>query len=467
MGQGGHLLLKNKTPYRWKLTHKHSYQMKYWDNSFPSIIEPGSFAHVYIEWTEGTKNKKDDAGEIDYVMEGINASFQIQARAKNGFEINILFKNFHTNQIGNGETIRLGWSHNNSLVFMIAGSNGQFTSLGSRQNANKWMINLNDNKKLNEITIPGSHDTCTYDMSLVNYGYLLNLINIIPTVDPFSLLLKGAISLGGSLAVNRVVAFSQCQEMNLRKQLDRGLRFLDIRLKKEENHLQAYHGGIKIPMTFSQITQTCYEFLKLNSSETIIMSIQNEGDGNKPIGVLVKSEIDANKEKWYVDSSIPRLGNGTNKEDARGKLVLLRRYAQQADETKIGINISDIWPQNTQKENLVNSDNQLFSIQDEYQDYILNKLDHKFLNHVRPFLKETANTLFINFTSGIGTTGGFVFPKTLAKGDESFSTFKGTNQLLFNHLLDKMNGVYGIIPMDFPEYPNDSLIPLIISTNHF
>jgi 1-phosphatidylinositol phosphodiesterase len=220
-------------------------------------------------------------------------------------------------------------------------------------------------------------------------------------------------------------------------------------------------------MAFAQITQTCYEFLKVNSSETIIMSVQNEGDGNKPIGVLVKSEIDANKEKWYVDSSIPRLGNGTKKEDARGKLVLLRRYAQPADETKIGINISDIWPQNTQKENLVNSDNQLFSIQDEYKDYILNALDHKFLNHVRPFLKETANTLFINFTSGMGTTGGFVFPKTLAKGDESFSTFKGTNQLLFNHLLDKMNGVYGIIPMDFPEYPNDSLIPLIISTNHF
>lgn len=464
MGQGGYLLLKNKTPYRWKRTHKHSYQMNSWDKSFPEYIEPNSYAHVYIEWTEGTKTKSDDAGEIDYTMEGCNAVFQVQARAKNGFQIKIWCRNFATDHINQNQKINLGWAHDNTLVFAVAGSQGQFSSFGSKQKANKWMLHIDNNKRLFDLTIPGTHDTCTYDMSLVNYGYLINLINIIPSFDPISIIIKSLASVGGSIVVNRIVAFTKCQTMNLKKQLDSGIRFLDIRLKLENNTLQAYHGPIKIPMTFSQIMDTCYEFLRENSSETIVVSIKNEGEATNPIDVLVKKEIDAHSSKWYTGTAIPRLGTGDQSTDCRGKAVLVRRYATNS---KIGIDVESIWPDNTQRSNLRNADNELFAIQDEYSDYNLRELDHKFLKHVKPYLKETANTQYFNFTSGMGYKGGLVFPKTLAKGEESFSSFQGTNQLLFKHLFDKMNAGYGIIPMDFPEYPNESLIPLLLSTNRF
>ncbi len=36
MGQGGYLVIKNKTPYRWsKGAEPHAYQMKSWDRAFP------------------------------------------------------------------------------------------------------------------------------------------------------------------------------------------------------------------------------------------------------------------------------------------------------------------------------------------------------------------------------------------------------------------------------------------------
>lgn len=461
MGQGGYLLLKNKTPYRWKKTLKSDYQMKSWKNSFPETIEPNSSARVYIEWTEGTKNEKDDAGEVDYTMEGINAVFQLQARAKNNFEIKVFCKNFQTNQINNGDTVSLGWAHNNTLVFMVAGSQGKFTSLGSRQNANKWMMNIGDHKKISELTIPGTHDTVTY---MVNKGLIEGLPNKVLTYIP-------GVFGAGSVIVKIYTDFTKCQNMKLDQQLNQGIRFLDVRLKKDGAKLEAYHSSVRLHTNFSEIMSTCYAFLRNNNSETIIISIKNEGKGEEPIDTLVKAEIDAHPEMWYTGTSIPVLGKGDQSTHCRGRLVLIRRYACASEVNKIGINVSGVWPDNTQKDDISNSDMQKFAIQDEYENYILPELDHKFKNHVRPYLDKAkqaaSDTLFINFSSGVGTTGGLVYPKTLANGSESWSTFKGTNQLIFSYLLDKMEGRYGIIPMDFPEYPNDSLIPLLISTNSF
>ncbi|MBO9591806.1 MAG: phosphatidylinositol-specific phospholipase C [Niabella sp.] len=341
--------------------------------------------------------------------------------------------------------------------------------------AAKWMAAVDDAKILTELTIPGTHDSCAYDVSSINYGYLLYLLEILPAAEPVTLFLKALIALGTPIAIHVARSLAQCQTLDIPAQLNKGIRFLDIRLKKEENTLQAYHGIIKLPLTFPEIMRACYDFLNHNPEETIIISINNEGSGSNPIDGLVASEIARHTEKWYTGTAVPQL------RQVRGKAVLLRRYAAASAANQIGIEAHRVWPneKNPQVENVKNDHGQHFSIQDDYNGYQLTELDHKFKNHVKPFLelaaaKKYPGNLFINFTSGMGIHGIAilpppVYPKTLAKGEESYSSFQGTNKLLLDDLNSKgKKAALGIIPMDFPEYPaSGMLIRKLFQTNDF
>ncbi len=82
----------------------------------------------------------------------------------------------------------------------------------------KWMEDCNDEKYLTELSIPGTHDSCTFNYKLING---IKFINSKIGDDPSGLV--------------------KCQERSLTEQLERGIRCLDIRGRHINDGLTIYH----------------------------------------------------------------------------------------------------------------------------------------------------------------------------------------------------------------------------------
>jgi hypothetical protein len=454
MGQGGKMMLVNKTPNRWKKTYQHSYQMNAWDDSFPAYIEAGQVVSVYVEWNQaGTES--DDAGEIRYEIEGTGSIFEVRARAKNGFDLQVYLSNFPTQNYSSRSTIRLGWQHDGVVIFALAGAGSPWYSYGSNQSAAEWMSFVDDDTLLTDLTIPGTHDTATYRIEegvidKLSAQVLDALFNNLPGV-----LRNFAEGLGYGL--KQIIANSaQCQTLDLNGQLAAGIRFFDIRLNNVNNQLMAYHAAVPLLVSLDELLAHCYGFLKLNPTESIIMSIKCE-DGT-PISGLVENAINAKSDYWFIENRIPMM------KEMRKKIVLFRRYDMATNESPIGIDAS-FWPDNTPFHH-VNFAGIKFTVQDEYKIYLLGQLDHKFDNYVLPCLTEALDPskkerLFLNFLSG----SGGVFPSTLAVYNQFFT---GTNVLMSRHMDGWSNKRLGIIPIDYPESPaNGTLIHQLFLLNQF
>jgi 1-phosphatidylinositol phosphodiesterase len=158
-----------------------------------------------------------------------------------------------------------------------------------------WMATLPDTLPLSAISIPGSHNSHTHYRAL-------------PSV--------------------------RCQVHDVRKQLDNGIRFLDIRVQPthatdaSKPDLYLVHGAFPVSLTgpkyLAPVLKTCYDFLSTHPSETILLSLKREGVGSATdehlARILDEFYIAPNKKKWHTGITIPYL------RDVRGKLVLVRRY---------------------------------------------------------------------------------------------------------------------------------------------
>lgn len=182
------------------------------------------------------------------------------------------------------------------------------------QDYQKWMSTLPDTLPLSAISIPGTHNSHTCYRAL-------------PSV--------------------------RCQVVDIKTQLERGIRCLDIRLQPvhttdtTKKDLYLVHGAFPVSLTgpkyFAPILQTCYDFLSANPSETILISLKREGVGSATdqhlAQILSEHYIEPNASKWHVDSKVPYL------EDVRGKLVLVRRYKTPETSAPIGLDATP-WPHN-------------------------------------------------------------------------------------------------------------------------
>lgn len=162
MGQGGNITLVNGTGYEWQRTYTHAYQMNSWD--FPATIPAGGSVSVYVEWNEGIGNhKEDDAGEVTYTLAGTSFNFQVQARATNGFTLQVLL-GLPALNYPQGSTIPVGWDWNKNpsgghVEFVLAGEPNYFQVSG--QQSGPWMQNtlpLLGAQPLRHLCMPGSHD---------------------------------------------------------------------------------------------------------------------------------------------------------------------------------------------------------------------------------------------------------------------------------------------------------------------
>lgn len=159
-----------------------------------------------------------------------------------------------------------------------------------------WMSAIDDNARLSEISIPGTHDSCAR-------------FNSAPR--------------------------TQTQWFSIIQLLNRGIRFLDIRCyyvadgesgRTQNIYFPIHHGSVFQNIFFEEVQAQCVAFLNENPSETIIMNVQMEydGDGNQFRDKFLEI-IEPCKSYWYTQSSIPALAN------CRKKIVLVRSYDSQAN----------------------------------------------------------------------------------------------------------------------------------------
>lgn len=157
-----------------------------------------------------------------------------------------------------------------------------------------WMKYVDDNKFLDELSIPGTHDSgsCSVDND----------------TEPQTSLAK-------------------CQQDYIPTQLLEGVRYFDIRLGKGENpgidhgdcYLLKKDGNF---MHLSDVIGYFNTFLSENPKEALIMLVSRGNDEatDESLTTAFANVMDKNPNLFYTSSRIPTLG------EVRGKIVLLRRF---------------------------------------------------------------------------------------------------------------------------------------------
>ncbi len=155
---------------------------------------------------------------------------------------------------------------------------------------NNWMSEIMDDAKISWLTIPGTHDTATFNVKCSTWGSI---------VEP------GA----------------TCQSWNIEQQLAAGIRAFDLRYKWENSKFYLYHGedsyackcrdsdGTHLDLT--AVLQKCKTFLNSHPNEFILVNIQKEsGDYNT-------TELNKIKSAYGLVSR----DNSTTVGQVRGKIV--------------------------------------------------------------------------------------------------------------------------------------------------
>lgn len=162
-----------------------------------------------------------------------------------------------------------------------------------------WMKYVDDNKYLDELSIPGTHDsgTCSVDND----------------TEPQS-------------------SQAKCQQDYIPTQLLEGIRYFDIRLGKGDNP-GIDHGDYYLLkkdayfMHLSDVIGYFKTFLNENPTEALIMLVSRGNDEatDESVTTAFAKVLDDNPKLFYTSSRVPTLG------EVRGKIVLLRRFGLVGD----------------------------------------------------------------------------------------------------------------------------------------
>ena len=221
-------------------------------------------------------------------------------------------------------------------------------SVADAKDGADWMGGVEDEMLINELSIPGSHDT-------------------------------GAIHSIADVA-------GICQTLSVYDQLTVGIRFLDIRLQLVNNELKVVHSFVDQALNFDTVLGDITDFIINNPSEFLIVSIKEDADAKNsdiPFNDAVSAALSACGDRISTDRSLPKtLG------EARGKIYLLSRYHG----AEIGIPAYDGW-----------SDDTSFEIGDMYvqDNYCITSVGEKKsdIMHTFDIANERRYSLVLNFTS--------------------------------------------------------------------
>ena len=291
-----------------------------------------------------------------------------------------------------------------------------------------WMTGLSDQVRLSYISIPGTHDTMAYQGQFNS-------------------------------------SISKTQTLNLRTQLDSGIRALDVRCRHIHDRFAIHHGAVYLNASFDDVLRTVRSFLQQYPGETIVMRIKEEHtpSGNSRSFLetfnwyLGRSEYGGLFWRSALSATNPRLG------DLRGKIVVLDDFPGTPD---VGISYRQ------------------FSIQDRFHlrtNWDLYGKWEAVKGHLQAATdRANPNVAYINYLSGSGGS----FPYFVASGHSSPGTsaprlstglttpafssyypdfprvscflgictiaFEGTNTLTTDDLVRQRPEYVGILMADFP-----------------
>jgi len=311
----------------------------------------------------------------------------------------------------------------------VSGVNEFYFSL----NMTEWMGKLSQNTSLLALSVPGTHDSGTYKISSVIVG-------------------------------------ARCQNYDIGRQLEDGIRFQDIRLVNDSNTsdpLVLYHGFVSCDVSFGQVLDACDAFLKSHPSEVILMSVNNE-KGGEDISANFITYLKKYDSLYYKGNTIPDL------QQARGKIVFFYRFdlnvgTSGIDKNAVGVRFGP-W-QDDQTFESVNANQQKFYIEDNYQSYDTHKKAELVQANLERAVKtDTANQqiLYLTFNSiAVGfmhhtpyqyAWGGLGIDPAMNPWLRDYTRYSGKKRL-------------GIIPLDFYNNGGDNpvengLINNIIQSNY-
>jgi len=169
-----------------------------------------------------------------------------------------------------------------------------------------WMGYIDNSTKINEINIPGTHDTGTYSIGenfRLNYPEYSALTSYLP---PIFKELTG-----------------QTQDLNITEQLESGIRYFDIRLGLNDKIKKLYvtHGPLACLeqndnvdgdylkehnsyayLYFEKVIEYCINFLRKHESETIIIHLKEED-----INIKTNDDDDDDEVPTVIDVEISLL----------------------------------------------------------------------------------------------------------------------------------------------------------------
>ncbi len=149
------------------------------------------------------------------------------------------------------------------------------------------MSNLSDERRISELSIPGTHDTMAF---------------------------KTERSEGSEWAL--------CQAWSLTCQLNMGIRYLDLRCRHIGNGFAMHHGPYYLASGFDSVLSEIKSFLDSHQKEVILAKIQQEHD---PSGNTRTFDETLSSYFAQYPNMIKSYSEGTKLGDVRGKLVTITR----------------------------------------------------------------------------------------------------------------------------------------------
>jgi 1-phosphatidylinositol phosphodiesterase len=227
----------------------------------------------------------------------------------------------------------------------------------------RWMSRLPDTTRLSGLTLPGTHDSGAYRTPA------------------------------------NVAAVTQT--MDLRTQLDSGIRAWDIRLAVSGDSLTVYHGPVRQGQDFdTDVLGTADAFLSANPTETVVMRVRNEhaSDENAvDFERVVRSVLDRHPRVFHGEDNPMLMG-------LRGRILILQDFERPSG-SDYGTPYRASW----------------ISTQDRWElgtNWDLAGKWHAIRNHLDAAATGSQDRLFINFLSG--STGAL--PYFVASGHSSPET---------------------------------------------
>lgn len=245
------------------------------------------------------------------------------------------------------------------LIFIIAYFSVAPLEEAEVGDGRRWMAALDDSTPINQLSIPGTHDS-------------------------------GATHSIGDVA-------GKCQSLGIEDQLKTGVRFLDIRLQLVGDDFRIVHSFVDQGTDFDDTLDDIVEFIEENPTEFLFISIKKDADSKRPAGDFARLLEDELRE-YDIISDTTTLPSTVG--EARGKIYIISRY----EGSTMGIPAYEGWQDSTSFEL-----GELY-VQDNYAvDFVeIKKADIKATFGVSA---AGQHGLVLNFTSCYLTSG---FPPTYA-----------------------------------------------------